>query len=725
MSGPPLPPQLGPSGFSDPQSNADFEGLPLAIPNPPPIPQSPVPVPVPGMISPLQPPFGPFPHIITIRSGCWLVNYEPTGVAFVAYDGTIRIEQNANGTTASGDLYQRPVLHVPSIPPRPPRQIMLPPPNPADGIPMQSRMKYRYYLRITSIPNRIVFGRFFNLGFEMWRFNATTSTWGATPEAVLSARMSSIPTPIGFPGSYFEGDTRNSAGVITGRLKMGWISQFYRKMTVEIDTVTGSENPENNGAGETWATAFSKVGFDVNVELSNTNVTKPTPDDSYSDAEMHAAMLSRRDPVNLDSQWHYHILAVRHIESTERGIMYDWQATDSNNVPREGLGIASHWQVDDIPLWGDLRNTRWGASKPAYFRTVLHELGHAFGLEHNDIDNGYMRTSPDIAAQPGGPYPRQIKWAYADDDLRRLRHWSDMLIRPGGLQFTAGYSSNVPIPPTDLMVEIPELELIVQPLRAEVPLGAPVRVDLELRNNSDMAVNVPSPISLKSPYITGTVISSGVEPRTFRPLLHCTDDRPMELLKAHKSIQSSLTLLRGGEGPLFPVPGVSEIKITLNWPLEGGSGTRAIVIGSVTVFVTTATDTEHAKAAHIVLTNPDAHVLLVLGGDCDGLKSGKDAIQVALKDKTLRPHYVAIEAKRLATRFDKNKIVGFMGKDSELTKKESKADEKDLEDDPKPVLAPKESLKAAEQLLNHSQCYCSRDEKKKLKKLGVKYNETI
>ncbi|EXJ53316.1 uncharacterized protein A1O5_13438 [Cladophialophora psammophila CBS 110553] len=534
---------------------------------------------------------------------------------------------------------------------------MLPPPNPANGIPIQPRGSYRYYLRITNIPEIFVFGNSFSLGFELWRFDVTTRSWMATPEATLTAKMSWTTAPVGYPGEYLEGDAKNAAGVTTGRLKMGWISEFYRKVTIEIDTVAGSERPLGNDAGETWATVFSKVGFLADVRRSDTDVTKPgdPADDSYSDAEMHAALLARRDPVDLDAEWHYHILAVRHIESTERGIMYDWRATDSNNVPREGLGIASHWLVDDIPLWGDVRNTRWGASASAYFRTAVHELGHAFGLQHNEIDNGYMRTSPDIAAQPGGPFPRQIKWAFADDDLKRLRHWADVFVRPGGLEFTAGYTTILPITPTDLNVEIPNLKLNVKPVPSEVPLGAPVRVELELVNDGDTPIEVPENISLKSPFISGTVTSAGVPPRTFKPLLYCTDSRRMTILypagsNQTNSLMSSLTLLRGAEGPLFPVSGVFEIKVTLTWPLEGGQS-RAIAIGSATVFITPTADPSHAAAAHKILTTPDAHILLILGGDCNKLKSGKEAITAAINDRTLKPYYAAIEAKRLATKF--------------------------------------------------------------------------
>src|SRR5436190_8369416 len=115
MGGPPLPPQLPLSGSSSLQAAVDLSGQPPAGPSP----------------------SWPFPHPKTIRGGCWLVNYEPSGASFVAYDGTMRVEHNASGTTASGDLYQRPVIFLPSPPPRPPRRIMLPPPSPVHGIPIQ------------------------------------------------------------------------------------------------------------------------------------------------------------------------------------------------------------------------------------------------------------------------------------------------------------------------------------------------------------------------------------------------------------------------------------------------------------------------------------------------------------------------------------------------------------------------------------------------------------
>ena len=43
------------------------------------------------------------------------------------------------------------------------------------------------------------------------------------------------------------------------------------------------------------------------------------------------------------------------------------------------------------------------ANMAPYFRTAVHEIGHARGLYHNPVDNGFMHTTPDIAANAVPP----------------------------------------------------------------------------------------------------------------------------------------------------------------------------------------------------------------------------------------------------------------------------------------------------------------------------------
>ncbi len=132
--------------------------------------------------------------------------------------------------------------------------------------------------------------------------------------------------------------------------------------------------------------------------------------------------------------------------------------------------------------------------------------------------------------------------------------------------------------------------------------------------------------------------------------MHCIEDQPYALLQPGERISESMTLMRGAEGALFGVPGVHEVKVEVHWEIDGMVAHAA---GSATVMVTAAVEARHAEAAHRVLSTPDAHLVLAIGGD--HLTEGLDAIQAALDSPVLKPHFAAIAAKRLAKRFHKRK----------------------------------------------------------------------
>jgi hypothetical protein len=613
---------------------------------------------------PLVSPFDfPFQFRI-VRQGAWLVKYVPLNTVNVAFDGTIRVESIGITRTASGDLYQRPVIIIPNIPfpfPRPPLTIMLNGPDPSRGIPIQARGKYRYYLRVTQILEFLTFGNSFELGLQMWKYTAgpnNTAIWSNEGDFTATMNWKTPPPNSGYPSArdYLEGDLKK-AGVVVGPLTMGWVSESYRKATLEIDTVNGADRPLDSGDGRDWQTVYRNLGYDMTVDLSETNIPEPSGD-GWNDGEAHAAMIAHRDENNLDVEWRYHLLAVKKLDSTPRGKMYDSGATDSNAVSREGVAIAAKYvfettpdPANGIPDWGAVKGKEFATVKAAYLRAAVHELGHAFNISrHNTVNTGFMNTTDAIAkaATATTPFPSNILWDFADDDRKRLRHWSDMFVRPGGIVFGSAINTTLPITPDDEEIEVPELQLEVTALLGEVPLGAPVRIDVKLTNTSDSPMLAPREVGLKSACMTGFVQDPSGRVRSFRPLVHCADSIHTAVLKAHESITGSMALLRGAEGALFPSSGVCEILVKASWDV-GDNSAQAMVTGSTNVFITNANEPQHAAAAHKILTTPDAHVVLVLGGD--HLKEGIKAIQQAVEDPTLGPHYAAVEAKRLAQPF--------------------------------------------------------------------------
>jgi hypothetical protein len=577
-----------------------------------------------------------------LRAGCYLMRFTPAfvfgAIAGTHYDGTFRVDRNVSVVTASGDLYAHAAPQWPIAGPHP----VVPEPNPAAGIPVFPRSRYTYYLRVAAVREFPAPLRRVEIAFDRFRFNAASRTW--TSEGRFTATMSWTAPPAGYPSAtdYLTGDVRNASGSIVGTLTLGWVSRYLRRATIEIDRCAPCEVPLDNGSGVDWQRILDLVGWEVKVLPSDANVPEPSGE-SWSDGEMHAAMLARRDASNLDAEWRYHVLCVRRIDSTPRGIMYDSGAVDSNNVPREGVGISSHWIVPDTPEWGLTRLKRFGTQAGPYFRTAVHELGHAMGLYHNTIDLGIMNTT-DVIAQSslGGPtpFPNNIQWAHATDDQRRLRHLPDMHVRPGGIPFGA------PFGPDAATEDAVGIDVEVSPVVAAFPIGAPVRVEFALVNRTAEPLPVPASLSMKSGHVRGSVIDPAGNAHPFLPMQLCLEENALRTLAPGEPFSDSLTLLRGPRGSLFPGPGAYRVVIEVTWAVGHLS---VIARGETSVMITSAQTQSHAEAALRVLSTPDTVVALVVGGD--HLEEGLAAIQAALNDEVLRPHYAAIEAKRVARRF--------------------------------------------------------------------------
>jgi len=637
--------------------------MPRRIPNPEgPLPALPVPIPDPGFRLPREPVPSelrlPVRLFRGLRGGCYLIRYTPaaSGPAGLHYDGTMRVERENNNTTASGDLYRH-GAQVWAIPLRPSSSGRLPlpgnlslslnrEPKPANGIPILPRGEYRYYLRVTQILEGTTIANSFTLGFDMHRFTAATNSW--TNDGNCKAVMTWTTAPPGYPSGsdYLRGDLTDSSGATMGTFTMGWVSPYLRRAVVEIDRVGVSETTLDNGAGVNWRTIFDQVGWDVTVAQSDADVVEPSGA-SWSDAEMHAAMLARRAMSNLDGEWRYHVLCVRLIDSTSRGIMYDAYATDSNNVPREGAGIASHWTIPNTATWGHVKGLRFGTATAPYFRTAVHELGHAMGLYHNTVDMGVMNTTDVIAASavPPTQFPDNVKWSHAPDDQKRLRHMPDVWVRPGGIPFGNDYSTT-PISPTDLLEEAYGLTLEVSPLCEIVPLGAPVRIQFALVNTTDQPLPAPANLRLRTGFVQGKVVDPSGTVRQFLPLVRCVDEQPLDMLEPGARIEHSATLLRGPQGALFPVAGPYRVVVEVDWEIED---VTVGVTGETAMMVSAPENQAHAEAALRILATPDALLTLALGGD--HLPEGIAAIQTGLDDEVLRPHYAVVEARRLGTRF--------------------------------------------------------------------------
>jgi len=273
------------------------------------------------------------------------------------------------------------------------------------------------------------------------------------------------------------------------------------------------------------------------------------------------------------------------------------------------------------------------------------------GLYHNTVDMGIMNTTDVIAASAVPPiqFPNNIQWLHAPDDQKRLRHFPDIWVRPGGIPFGLSYSTT-PISPDDMVEDAEGITLNLSPVVESVPIGALVRVNFELANIAEQPLPTPASLSLKTGFVRGVVVDPLGTARAFLPLVLCIEEHDLMMLEPEGKIKHSVTLLRRPQGALFPVAGPYQISIEVQWEV-GEISMR--VVGETQVIETPAENKAHAEAAFKILSTPDAVLTLALGGD--HLPEGTAAIQTALHDKVLRPHYTVVEAKRIGKQFGKRK----------------------------------------------------------------------
>jgi hypothetical protein len=595
-----------------------------------------------------------------LRPGCWRVRLEGAGETLV---GSLRVGREDGGVRVSGDLYAAGEADEGGA-------------SPAAGPPIFPRRLHREYLRVTRLARRGDGG--VEAAVETHRAGddhrwaparlLTVRLWPGAPAAAAPEAATGSDDEAAAPNRWSgevrqaggadheeaaplrgAGEARDPATGEAGRLTLEWASPWLRRAVLEIDREPGATAPSSDGAGRDWREVLREVGWDVTVVEDDHAVTPPASG-VWTDAEVHAAMLDWRAHDDLDREWRFHVLCVERLASTERGLMYDAFAADSNNVPREGLALASEWTFPDEEPWGLVRGRRFGDEPRTYFRTAVHELGHAMGLLHNADDLGFMNTTTAIARRAAaGAFPDNVRWAFAAEDALRLAHLPDPCVRPGGLPFVTAATADAELADPPLPQAPPGLALEVAPVAPSFPLAAPVRVEVTLTHRGDEPLLAPRRLGLKGGHVRGRVVgvdgAGRCRERIFWPLLRCSDDDQLAPMAPGEARRHGLALLRGPDGALFPEPGDYRVEVELAW-MPNGRPARLTAATEVTV--APPPDAEGERAAREVLATPDLLLCVALGGD--HLPSGLRALAQALDDPVLRPHYAAIEARRLAGR---------------------------------------------------------------------------
>ncbi len=615
-------------------------------PFPPPVPPLPEPFP--------ERPIFPFPCpppwrfcFINLNEGCYRIYFTPNSRGY-NYHGTMRVDNAGGGTTISGDLYRFKNLPF-RFYPRLPRLLF---PSQAQTVPLDipvyARNQYYSYLKVTNIQRSPLLTTGpceLTLTIEEYVYiqppaGSFNGSFPGTPSRTFTIVLLPQPAPAGFTSSYFTGKLFEG-GIEQGSITMGWVSSFFRKAKLEIDTVTGATAPQPvtiNGTINSFESIFNNAGWDLDVRYDQTNLADNYTNGTgvWSRSDLHALMESVRKPwTDLDTEWRAHLLCVPKIAGAW-GVMYDSGSID-DPPHREGAATNSHAKLPDLSKYGSAKGKLFkDAPGGVYLRSATHEVGHIFNLYHSSltsygepgIDATVMTGTANIASTSSlGQFPENIEFRFNDHDRHHLIHFPDPVVRPGAMNFGEGHSTTIPEVGTDRTYFLQEeLELRVTAESERIKLGEPLRLEWTLTNRAKESITVPDDIGVEAQHAIITVADSSGQERRMPSFVIQTEQVSLQDLKPAEERKANTWVFWSSRGFAFQTPGKHMISVRIVWNI---SGIPCAVRASVDVWVDYPTSEKDNNVLSLLM-HSEVGKLVALGGSAHHLKDAVSRIENAI-----------------------------------------------------------------------------------------------
>lgn len=324
----------------------------------------------------------------------------------------------------------------------------------------------------------------------------------------------------------------------------------------------------------TLAETFSRTGVEVSMTAGANELSDDGAgfDEEWNVTELHDAMLanwSRSD----GTPWSMWIFAASQFDNEPGfvtfGIMFDF----FGSFHRNGTAVFNTAIEDFYPPGTPNRQATIRRHK---FRTLVHEIGHAFNLAHSwDKDDG-TPWHPGVFDEPEARsymnYPNRVdgednaywdtfRFRFSDQELEFLRHAPANFVSMGRESWFENHS--------DLAVSRKagndlQLELRFQRARPIFDFMEPVYLELKLTNRSRKAVQVAPEtlhdVSRMNVYVT----RKGGATKKLRPFsTSCFAPMRQETLKYGQSMYGELLLSVASNGWLISEPGEYNVVVTL------------------------------------------------------------------------------------------------------------------------------------------------------------------
>ena len=371
-------------------------------------------------------------------------------------------------------------------------------------------------------------------------------------------------------------------------------------------------------------TAYQEAGVEmINAGVTNlvpiVNITPPA--DKWSNAELHAAMVSNFNLYQNTPQWAVWLLhAYEHeLGPGLYGIMFDQQG-----LQRQGCSV----------FYRGIGGTTAEQHRLQLY-TCVHELGHCFNLLHSWQKSFATPPKPNIPnslswmnypwGYPGGAaaFWNNFPFQFDPVEVAHIRHGFRNNVIMGGNPFIQGSS----LRDADTLFEDPiephpSLYLELETKNSYM-YGEPVLLETKLKTSSNRSTQVVSNLHTDYGFVTIGIKKPSGEVVTYEPLAErCTAPSYAVLNATNPSIYASSYIGFGKDGFIFDQPGNYKIKGI--YYHEDGS---RIVSNTISLRVKSPVTAKDDEIAETMLMDEVGYLLTFRGSDANYLQKGNDALQ--------------------------------------------------------------------------------------------------
>jgi hypothetical protein len=416
-------------------------------------------------------------------------------------------------------------------------------------------------------------------------------------------------------------------------------SGFFRSVLYERDCEAGVVPFSSYDTGElpsggpartlTVSQAYSEAGIGL-LTSGVWNVIPAPPGGSWSDAELHAAMVTQFSLWRDIPQWAVWQLAAHAHEMGPGlyGIMFDQQGRQRQGcaVFHQGIGGST---ADKLRL---------------QLYTYVHELGHCFNLLHSWQKHFAQPAAPDRPDAsswmnypwyyPGGAGAFWTAFPFVFDDLEliHLRHAFRNDVIMGGNPFSVGSALESPEMMADPVEDRSGLLLRLE-AASSFGLGEPVVVEIQLRAGDVAGKTVHSRLHPNFEAVQIAIRKPSGKIVLYEPILeHCGDPEPVRLEETRPAIYDSAYIGYGKGGSYFDEIGPYQIR-ALYSALDGSR----IVSNVLTLWVRPPVAAPDQAVAELLIGEEQGTLFYLLGSDSDSLAGGNRALDEVLSRHPKHP----------------------------------------------------------------------------------------